>query len=93
MDDPAEHGHDASPEAETADTVEEIAPVEDAEPVDPAPADTADDPSGSSHPAVDEVLRSLERLEDVPVDEHVEAFERAHDELRRALSEARDSGD
>lgn len=34
---------------------------------------------------VDAVLDSLEALDDLPVDEHVAVFERAHEELRGAL--------
>jgi hypothetical protein len=44
----------------------------------------------TGHPAVDEVLRSLEGLDGRPVDEHVAAFEEAHEVLRRALSHAGD---
>jgi hypothetical protein len=44
----------------------------------------------TGHPAVDEVLRSLEGLDGRPVDEHVAAFEQAHEVLRRALSHAGD---
>ena len=44
----------------------------------------------TGHPAVDEVLRSLDGLDARPVDEHVGAFERAHEVLRRALSDAGD---
>jgi len=49
----------------------------------------------TGHPAVDEVLRSLDGLDARPVDEHVSAFERAHEVLRQALSDAGDeeSGD
>jgi len=47
-------------------------------------------PVSTGHPAVDEVLRSLEELDGRPVDEHVAAFEEAHDKLRRALSDAGD---
>ncbi|MGO4257475.1 hypothetical protein [Marmoricola sp. RAF53] len=46
--------------------------------------------TGTGHPAVDEVLRSLEGLSDEPVDEHVAVFEQAHDQLRRTLSGAGD---
>jgi hypothetical protein len=62
---------------------------------DAGPGMEATDPGSPapSHPAVDEVLRSLERLEDLPVEEHVPAFERAHEELRQALAEARDRDD
>jgi hypothetical protein len=56
---------------------------------DPAGADSAA-PVSTGHPAVDEVLRSLDDLESRPVDEHVAAFEEAHDRLRRALSSAGD---
>jgi hypothetical protein len=34
---------------------------------------------------VDDVLTSLEGLDDMPVEEHPAAFERAHDRLRQAL--------
>jgi hypothetical protein len=44
----------------------------------------------TGHPAVDEVLRSLDGLDGRPVDEHVAAFEQAHEVLRRALSNAAD---
>lgn len=47
-------------------------------------------PVETGHPAVDEVLRSLSTLDDLPVDEHVAVFERAHEELRRTLSGAGD---
>jgi hypothetical protein len=47
-------------------------------------------PVSTGHPAVDEVLRSLDQLDGRPVDEHVGAFEEAHDKLRRALSDAGD---
>jgi hypothetical protein len=40
--------------------------------------------------AVDGVLRSLEGLEDRPVEEHVAVFETAHETLRAALAEAAD---
>jgi hypothetical protein len=57
--------------------------------VDPAGPDSAA-PESTGHPAVDEVLRSLDDLEGRPVGEHVAAFEEAHDRLRRALSSAGD---
>jgi hypothetical protein len=34
---------------------------------------------------VDSVIATIEALEGRPVEEHVAAFEQAHDELRRAL--------
>lgn len=36
-------------------------------------------------PAVDAVLESLTRLDELPVGEHVPVFEAAHEQLRRAL--------
>ncbi|MBO9521183.1 MAG: hypothetical protein J7518_06555 [Nocardioidaceae bacterium] len=44
----------------------------------------------TGHPAVDEVLRSLDALRDAPVDEHVAVFESAHEQLRRTLQGAGD---
>ena len=50
-------------------------------------------PASTGHPAVDEVLRSLDGLADRPVSEHVAVFEAAHEGLRGALSDAgRDAG-
>lgn len=34
---------------------------------------------------VDEVVREMERVSDQPVADHVQVFERAHEQLRRAL--------
>jgi hypothetical protein len=68
------------------DQPDEDAHVEETDTVEPA-----DDGSPSTgHPAVDEVLRSLDELDGRPVDEHVVAFERAHETLRRTLSGAAD---
>lgn len=71
---------------------EHEAPQESAEAAD-APADT-DDASQAApieftgQAAVDAVLASLESLDDLPVAEHVEVFDRAHEGLRRSLDEA-----
>jgi hypothetical protein len=64
---------------------------------DPADAATPD-PATSGRPseaeprtgvaAVDDVLDRLAAVEDRPVEEHVAAFERAHEDLRRALDSA-----
>jgi hypothetical protein len=71
-----------------ADTPEESVESTDEtpEPLDDGPAES----TVTGHPAVDEVLRSLDALEGRPVDEHVAAFEDAHEQLRRALSSAGD---
>lgn len=61
------------------------------EPVDEPAAEPREEPAeGTGHPAVDEVLRSLDALDDAPVDEHVGVFERAHEQLRRTLQGAGD---
>lgn len=54
---------------------------------EPASAEPA---TATGHPAVDEVMRSLEALGDAPVDEHVAVFEQAHEQLRRTLQGAGD---
>lgn len=69
------------------------------EPV-PSGLDAADDPSEAPAvparphveaseptgvPRVDTVLETLERLDELPLEEHVSVFETAHAELRRAL--------
>ena len=42
-------------------------------------------------PRVDEVLTSLDGLDERPVGEHAAVFERAHEQLRAALDPDRDS--
>ena len=54
---------------------------------------TDQDRPATGHPAVDEVLRSLEDLDGRPVDEHVAVFEQAHEALRHTLSTAGDDQD
>ena len=44
--------------------------------------------TAAEHPAVQEVLASLEALDDLAPDEHVAVFEQAHESLRRILAEA-----
>jgi hypothetical protein len=51
---------------------------------------TAEEPSTTGGvttgvPAVDRVLRDLDALDDAPLEEHLPAFERAHESLRSAL--------
>lgn len=78
------------PEEEPAVDAVELDPaaeVGDGAAYDELPA-RAVEPTG--HPAVDEVLRSLDELDGRPVDEHVAVFEQAHDRLRQALSGATD---
>lgn len=48
-------------------------------------AQPAADPVRTGVPAVDAVLESLDGLDDRPIEEHVAVFERAHEQLRRAL--------
>jgi hypothetical protein len=58
--------------------------------IDSAIESTVEGTAPTGHPAVDEVLRSLDRLESLPVDEHAAVYEQAHDTLRRALADAQD---
>jgi hypothetical protein len=44
----------------------------------------------TGHAAVDEVLRSMQGLQQRPVEEHVAVFEAAHEKLRAALANAGD---
>ena len=46
------------------------------------------DEQGTGLASVDAVVRSVEGLDDRPVDEHVAVFEQAHEQLRRALDHA-----
>jgi hypothetical protein len=85
---------DERPDDAAEDAAEDGAGPADVEVPDAPPADGADGPDrAASHPAVNEVLRSLERLGDLPVEEHVAVFEEAHEELRRTLTDARDHGE
>ena len=94
--DPEDDAAGASQVDPSDDLLEDEPVVED--PVEHEPAEVRELDDGSApvtgvvtgHPAVDEVLRSLEGLDARPVDEHVAAFEQAHDVLRRALSDAGD---
>jgi hypothetical protein len=89
---PEQHSDDGlvdSPE----DNVEEV-PTDEAGHPEPEAVDHGSDLTPTTgHPAVDEVLRSLDDLDGRPVDEHVAAFEKAHEELRRALSSAGEDQD
>jgi hypothetical protein len=48
------------------------------------------DPPRTGVPRVDAVLADVEGLDDVPLEEHPAAFERAHESLRAALDEPPD---
>ncbi|WP_435747724.1 hypothetical protein [Nocardioides sp. SYSU DS0663] len=54
------------------------------EPVEATPREAVT-PVRTGVARVDRVLEAVEQLEDRPLEEHVGAFEVAHDELRRAL--------
>ena len=51
-----------------------------------------DDVEPTGVPAVDEVLQLVAHVSDRPVSEHVEVFERAHEQLRRALDAQPEAG-
>ncbi|HEU4515313.1 MAG TPA: hypothetical protein VFR87_19550 [Nocardioidaceae bacterium] len=77
-----EHGqHDSSPEP--SDHLVDAALTDDAGPQE-EPAQM------TGHPAVDEVLQSMQGLQERPVEEHVAIFEAAHEKLRAALANAGD---
>jgi hypothetical protein len=71
----------------------EQVPPQAAEDVDPDPEDVgqhdvpspSEEPTRTGVPAVDDVLADVDRLDDVPLDEHLAAFERAQESLRSAL--------
>ena len=46
---------------------------------------TADQPTATGVSAVDEVLSEVDGLDDLPLEEHLPTFERAHESLRAAL--------
>jgi hypothetical protein len=52
-----------------------------------APAET-DEPTRTGIAGVDAVLEEVDRAADLPVAERVAVFERAHEQLRRALDDA-----
>ena len=43
------------------------------------------EPTTTGLPAVDRVLADVDQLDDLPLEEHLTAFERAHESLRDAL--------
>ncbi len=56
------------------------------EQVPPEAADhDLEEPTRTGVPAVDDVLAEVDRLDDVPLDEHLATYERAHESLRSAL--------
>jgi hypothetical protein len=70
--------------------------MSDMQPEEPVPAtdravEEPETAAPTGHPAVDEVLRSLERLDHLPVEEHAAVYEQAHETLRRALADAQDA--
>ena len=50
------------------------------------PSATAPGPEPTGHQGVDDVVASLDQLDDLPVADHVQVFESAHDRFRDALS-------
>lgn len=52
--------------------------------------DAVQDSDLTGDPAVDEVLRTMQGLQERPVEEHVAVFESAHEKLRAALAQAGD---
>jgi hypothetical protein len=64
----------------------EQAPPTDPQGDEPEEQQTAaDEPTATGVPAVDEVLSEVDGLDDLPLEEHLPTFERAHESLRAAL--------
>jgi len=59
---------------------------DDQRPDEPGPAEPTGQQTGE--PTVDAVLASLQRLDELPVAEHVAVYESAHAGLREALNRA-----
>ena len=92
---PAEDALAEDPRAEDALAEDPRAEDSLADAPDVGDADSEPEPSVSpvatertGHPAVDEVLGSIETLDDIPVAEQVAVFEAAHEKLRAALADA-----
>jgi len=75
----------------TAEPLEEpTESTERTEPLEPA----GGEPTSTGVPAVDEVLREVDDLDALPLEEHPGRFERAHETLRSALdADAIEPGD
>jgi hypothetical protein len=58
------------------------------EPEDTQPEN--DSPARTGVPSVDAVLSEIDDLDELPVDQHLATFERAHDTLRSALDATTD---
>jgi hypothetical protein len=66
---------------------------QDTEPQEAAPM-TEDGSRSTGTAAVDRVLEDLDQLDETPLEEHLGAFERAHESLRSALdADPGDPGD
>jgi hypothetical protein len=50
------------------------------------------DPTRTGLPAVDAVLAEIDDLDDLPLDQHLATYERAHDTLRSTLDGVPDRG-
>jgi hypothetical protein len=66
-------------------------PTESQSPLHDETSTGHEDPTRTGVPAVDAVLAEIDDLDQLPLDEHLGAFERAHDALRSALDAAPDA--
>ena len=73
----------ASLPEDSADPAE--APEEYPEPTEEPTGEPTGEPTSTGVPAVDQVLRDVDDLDGVPLEEHLGRFERAHETLRSAL--------
>jgi hypothetical protein len=65
---------------------------DEASPDEASAVEHAERPATTGVPAVDQVLADVDRLDDLPLDDHLGAFERAHESLRSALDAQPDEG-
>lgn len=64
---------------------ESLDPSATSEPLDDGTEPASGEPTWTGVPAVDQVLRDVDDLHDVPLEEHLGRFEQAHETLRSAL--------
>ncbi|HET7357721.1 MAG TPA: hypothetical protein VFJ09_13700 [Nocardioidaceae bacterium] len=74
----------------TTDVEEQVEQPHEQQGPGPEERDTDRPAAPTGHPRVDEVIASLDRLDELAVSEHVAVFEAAHAGLRDALARAAD---
>jgi hypothetical protein len=72
--------------------LEPVQPTQAPEPASDEPPTPEVDPMRTGVPSVDAVLAEIDDLDELPLDEHLATYERAHDTLRSALDGVPDGG-